>query len=82
MSHSGTTWGLLLLSLLLALPPLRVGAVSVVVANGFEFHASMTSTSVTWILLGSNVSCVWAPSRPPPPTQQTHRALYAVSCCR
>jgi hypothetical protein len=30
-------------------------AVSVVVSNGFEFHAAMTSPQVSWILVADNV---------------------------
>jgi hypothetical protein len=41
--------------LLLPLPQL-VNSLSVVVHNGYEFHAALTSSNVTWILLGNNVS--------------------------
>lgn len=30
--------------------------VSVVVSNGYEFHAALTSPQVTWILVADNVS--------------------------
>ena len=32
------------------------GAASVVVHNGYELHAAMTSPSIDWILLADNVS--------------------------
>jgi hypothetical protein len=41
--------------LLLLLPHLAT-SISVVVHNGYEFHAALTSPNVTWILLGNNVS--------------------------
>jgi hypothetical protein len=40
-------------------------SVSVVVRNGYEFHASLASPTVTWILVAANVSS--SRTRPPPP---------------
>lgn len=45
-----------LTALLVLLLPCSCLAVSVVVSNGFEFHAVMTSPDVTFILVASNVS--------------------------
>lgn len=45
-----------LAALLVLLLPCSCLAVSVVVSNGFEFHAAMTSPDVTFILVASNVS--------------------------
>lgn len=44
--------GLLLIVLWLS----GAAAVSVVVSNGYEFHSSLTSVQVTWVLLADNVS--------------------------
>lgn len=43
------------LFLVLVLFPHGAVPASVVVSNGYEFHASLTSPQVTWILVASNV---------------------------
>jgi hypothetical protein len=48
--------GRLLKALLLLQLVFSAAAVSVVVSNGYEFHAAMTSPQVSWILVADNVS--------------------------
>jgi hypothetical protein len=54
---------LLATAALLLLPQL-VSSVSVVVQNGFEFHAALTSPNVSWILLADNVSVCCSCQKP------------------
>lgn len=49
-------WALFATASLLLLLPQPTTSISVVVHNGYEFHAALTSPNVTWILLGNNVS--------------------------
>lgn len=55
MADSERREGLLSALLLLQLS-LSAAAVSVIVSNGFEFHAAMTSPQVSWILVADNMS--------------------------
>lgn len=45
-----------MVGMVLLLLPAAVLPMAVLVQNGYELHASMTSASVDWILLADNVS--------------------------
>jgi len=57
MASAASRLGMFLLAtvalLLLSQPATPI---SVIVRNGYEFHASLTSPSVDWVILGANVS--------------------------
>lgn len=48
---------------------------SVIVRNGYEFHASLTSPSVNWIILGANVSACLPLTQSGSLSQRTSRGL-------
>lgn len=55
-THPIRCWSLLLgTAVAVLLLPHVADSISVVVQNGFEFHAALTSPSVKWILLADNV---------------------------